>query len=131
MVNVNPLIDKEIEGVYDGPLVNAVRTLGDDWSCEKAENPSRNEADYIPDRLNEATVSFQGNNFSYTNALINARKQEGSSAYHKKQVNFFKKGGVGGLSWGLKRDISNRSAKSNESGGSRSKSKGTKSKKSL
>ena len=63
--------------------------------------------------------------------MINARKQEGSSAYHKKQVNFFKKGGVGGLSWGAKRDASNRSARSNKSGGSRSNSKGAKSKKSL
>lgn len=76
-------------------------------------------------------ISFQDNSFSYTNALINARKQEGSSAYHKKQVNFFMKGGLSGLSRGAKTDVSNKSPGSTKSPGSRSNSKGRKSRKSL
>lgn len=85
----------------------------------------------MPDRLTEPTISFQDKSFSYTNALINARKKEVSSAYHKKQVNFFKTGGLGGLSRGARTDASNKSPGSTKSPGSRSNSKRTKSRKSL
>ena len=131
MVDVVPVIDKRIEGVYGGPLANAVRTIEQDLTYERVENPNRAEPRGMPDRGNEATISFQDNSFSYANALIQARKKEVPSAYHKKQVNFFKSGGVGGLSWGTRRDTSTRSGRSNQSAGSRSNSKGARSKKSL
>ena len=130
LVNVHPVMDRRIEGVYEGPLGNAVKTLEHDLTYERVENPHRADAHRMPDRQTEGTISFQDTGFSYANALINARKQEVSSAYHKKQVNFFKKGGVGGLSWGVNQPTSAKSPKSNRSGGSRSNSKGAKGKKS-
>ena len=131
LVNVVPVMDKQIEGVYDGPLLSAVETLEHAVHYERVENPRRAETDHMPDRPTEPMISFQDKSFSYTNALINARKKEVPSAYHKKQVDFFKKGGLSGLSRGAKTDASNKSPGSTKSPGSRSNSKRTKSRKSL
>ena len=75
-------MDKNIEGVYEGPLVQAVKTI------EGSPDSGRLlQADHEDE--NRAPVSFQGTGFSFTNALIQARKKEVGNAYHKKQVNFF------------------------------------------
>ena len=56
-------MDKNIEGVYEGPLAQAVKTVEDDAASYRNQ-----EDDNLDDA--RAPVSFQGTGFSFTNALI-------------------------------------------------------------
>ena len=110
LIKVQAVINKNIDGVYEGPLAQAVKTLEDD------PGSNRNQ---INDNLDDARapVSFQGTGFSFTNALIQARKKELGNAYHKKQVNFFQSGGVYGQTMAKRnRELSAKSKRSNSSG---------------
>ena len=113
LINVNPVIDKQIDGIYDLDAVDVQRYSFEEGTMARAQpllnavrsqpvldpNHGAAEQQATEDVNNASSVTFQ-DKLAHTNALLKAQKTQGhgstippSSSYFTKQVNFFKSAG--------------------------------------